>query len=114
MRLVTAITQALVAEVTTSFAHQYKTGAIVRFYIPPACGMQQLVQYVNTANPTYPITVTGLTTFTIPIDSSMFDPFSIPVLTDPTINTAALVVNVGELTLNLDSAEQNVLPYPAT
>lgn len=69
MRIITAITNASQASVTTSFAHNYITGMIVRLNIPLGYGMQQ-------ANQLYaPITVTSTTTFTIDIDSTDMDPF---------------------------------------
>lgn len=108
MRLITAITNANPAQVTTSFAHQYKTGTIVRLYIPPADGMQQANQL------TADIIVNSPTTFFINIDTTSFDTFSIPVLTDPHIDTAAQVVPIGELSATLQAAVQNVLPYQAT
>lgn len=113
-RLVTAITNALVPTVTTSFAHQYKTGLIVRFYIPTACGMQQLVRPLNFIFPVYTITVTSPTTFTIPIDTTNFDQFLIPVSTNPHIDIGAQVVPVGEDSSILTEATNNVLPYSAT
>lgn len=100
MRLVTAITQANPAVVTTSFAHQYITGTIVRLDIPSVDGMQQI------SGITYPITVTGLSTFSVPIDSTNFQAF--------TNNYYALVIPVGEQTLQFSAATNNVLPYQAT
>ena len=105
MRLITAITQAANALVTTSFAHNYETGDIVRFNIPVACGMQQINQLTGT------ITVNGATTFLVDIDTTFFDSFSIPVVapTDKT-NICAQVTPVGEVNSKLTSATQNVLP----
>jgi len=60
------------------------------------------------------ITVTGSTTFTVPIDTSSYDSFSIPMSPPPSVNTCALVVPIGEDTEFLNSAVQNVLPYSAT
>ena len=102
MRIVTAITQSNPAQITTSFAHQYASGIIVRLDIPLANGMQQLVG-TSFLPITYPITVTGITTFTIPVDSTSFQAF---------VNTECCpVVPVGELNSQLTSATQNVLPY---
>jgi hypothetical protein len=114
MRLVTAITNEVIPTVTTSFAHNYLTGTIVRFYIPRACGMQQLVVPVNYIFPAYEITVTGLTTFTIPVNTTYFDVFSIPVTSDYHIDTGAQVVPIGEDSAMLTAATENKLPYPAT
>jgi Ubiquitin-activating enzyme E1 FCCH domain len=102
MRLIAAITNSFPATVTTTFDHQYITGTIVRIDIPFADGMQELNQQ------TAPITVTGATTFTIPIDTTNFNAFSIPSV-PPYINTAAQVVPVGEISSTLDAATVNVL-----
>ena len=48
MRIVTAITNANPAVITTSFAHQYDTGLIVRFVIPLGFGMYELNQKQGT------------------------------------------------------------------
>ncbi len=103
MRLISSITNAFPAVVTTTFAHQYVNGTIVRFDIPFADGMQEL--NLQTA----PITVTGQTTFSIPIDTIRFSPFAIPVGAPPYINTAAQVIPIGEIASTLDAATVNVL-----
>jgi hypothetical protein len=100
MRIITAISQSNPAIITTSFAHQYDNGIIVRLDIPLKNGMQSI------AGITYPILVTGLTTFSVPVDSTNFQAF--------TNNACAQVVPVGELTHQLHDATRNVLPYPAT
>jgi len=74
MRLITAITQAELAEVTTSFAHGYVNNTIVRFYIPLGWGMYQINQQTGT------ITVTGATTFLVSIDTRSFEAFVAPVI----------------------------------
>lgn len=103
MRLITAITNATQAEVTTSFDHQYKTGLIVRLDIPVACGMQQ----ANTLTGT--ILVVSPSIFIIDIDTTTFDPFSIPVGVSPHVDTCAQVVPVGEVNELLKGAVQNIL-----
>ena len=102
MRLVASITNSFPAIVTTTFNHQYKNGAIVRFDIPFADGMQELNLQLA------PIAVTSPTTFTIPIDTNNFSPFSIPGGVPPYVNTAAQVVPVGEQADTLASATFNV------
>lgn len=104
MRIISAITNANPASVTTTFAHQYGTGDIVRLDVPLGFGMPQINQQIGT------ITVTSSTIFTINIDSSGFDAFSIP--SSPP--QQAQVVPVGEISANLAGATQNVLPYSAT
>ncbi len=103
MRIVAAITNSNPATVTTTFAHQYKTGTIIRLDIPPADGMQQI------NGMTFPILVTGATTFTIPVDTTNFDAFAIPGAPSPHANTCALSVPVGEVTATLLAATINVL-----
>lgn len=103
MRLISAISQAQNAEITTTFTHAYATGDIVRIVVPSQSGMTQINQQVAQ------ITVTGSTTFTIPIDTTSFDAFvSLP---DPTplARFCAHVVPVGEINANLGGATQNVL-----
>lgn len=107
MRIIDSITKSNPVTVTTTFAHQYETGEIVRIVIPPVFGMQQINQQYAA------ITVTGDTTFTMPIDSTTYDVFSVP-STSPLNKQYAQTVPVGELSLQLEGATQNVLPYGAT
>jgi hypothetical protein len=72
MRIISSVTNANPAVVTTTFNHQYSSGLIVRLNIPSGYGMQQANQLYG------PIIVTGDTTFTIDIDTSFFDPLIIP------------------------------------
>lgn len=69
MRVISSITNDYPAVVTTTFAHQYLTGLIVRLNIPKGYGMTQANQLYG------PIIVTGDSTFTIDIDTTYFDPF---------------------------------------
>lgn len=103
MRLISAITNANPAVVTTTFNHLYITGTIVRLDIPFACGMQQANQLTGAIN------VLSPTTFSISIDTTLFDIFSIPNNVSYLVNTAAQVVPVGELNSQLTAAVQNVL-----
>lgn len=105
MRLIASITQAKRAVVTTTFAHQYLDGTIVRFDIPPADGMQQINQLTGS------IVVTGSTTFTVNIDTTLFAPFAIPVSPPPYVDTCAQVVPIGEINETLKAAVQNTLPH---
>jgi hypothetical protein len=108
MRIITAITNSNPAIVTTSFAHQYKSGTIVRLDIPPADGMPQADQFFG------PIVVLSPTTFSLPLDTTNFTPFSIPVSPPSSVNTCAQAVPIGEVNEILTAAVQNVLPYGAT
>ena len=104
MRLIAAISQAKPAQVTTTFAHQYISGTMVRMDIPEIDGMQQISGLI------FPITVTGSTTFTIPIDSTNFEPFALPISPPFHIMTCAQVIPVGEINSTLAAATVNVLP----
>ncbi len=106
MRIISAISQDSQAEVTTTFAHQYQSGEIIRFVIPLGFGMQQINQMQA------PITVTGSTTFTVPIDTTRFDAFS-AASTFPDNKQYAQVVPIAEIASQLEGATQNVLPYSA-
>lgn len=106
MRLVTDITRAVNASVTTSFAHNYETGDIVRLIVPDGWGMFQANGKLGT------ITVTAPTTFTIDIDSTMFDPFVTPPNPSPEVISVAQVVPVGEVNSKLTQATRNVLGGP--
>ena len=104
MRLIAAITNTNPAVVTTTFAHGYVTGTIVRLDIPPACGMQQINQQTGA------IVVTSPTAFAINIDASLYDAFFIPVGTPPWVNICPQVVPIGEVNETLKAALQNILP----
>ncbi len=104
MRIVTAITNAAPASVTTSFDHLYLTGSIVRLDIPLGYGMQQVNQKFG------PITVTSPTTFTIDIDTTQFDAFSVA-SSYPYNEQYAQCVPMAEINSLLTSAVQNTLPH---
>ncbi len=106
MRVISAITNANPAAVTTTFNHQYITGMIVRLNIPEGFGMVQANQLYG------PIIVTGNTTFTIDIDTTNFDVFAAP-SSFPFNRQYAQVTPIGELNVTLKAATANVLPYPA-
>lgn len=103
MRIITAITNANPAVITTSFDNSYITGTIVRFDIPPGFGMGQLNQQTAT------ITVLTPTTFSVPIDTTNYDTFAVPASNEQ----YAQAVPIGEDNNILTAAVQNVLPYQA-
>lgn len=105
MRLISAITQAQNAQVTTTFAHNFQDGLIVRFTIPRADGMIQLNQQVGT------VTRINDTTFTVNIDTRTYDAFAIPGMPGAHDFTCAQVVPVGEVNSSIAQATRNVLPY---
>lgn len=98
-RVISAITQANPAAVTTSFDHDYFTGDIVRLVIPDGFGMTQANDLTGA------VTVTGDDTFTIDINTLSFDSFS-----DPNDGTVALIVPVGEVNSTIYGATRNTLP----
>ena len=103
MRIISAITNAVVPQVTTTFAHGYVDGTIIRFDIPPALGMIQLDQMFS------PIVVTGATTFTINIDTTTFAPFAIPGGLSNKINVCGLSVPLASKNDTLKPAVVNQL-----
>lgn len=107
MRIISGVTNAFPAVVTTTFAHQYGTGMIVRLNIPPGFGM------VEANGLKGEIIVTGSTTFEIDIDTTFFDVFDAP-SSYPFSYQYAQVVPVGQINELLRFATRNVLPYSAT
>jgi len=103
LSFIDAISQSTIAIVTTTTPHGYISGIIVRLVVPLACGMQQIDQYYG------PIKVTGPTTFTVDVDSTTYDVFTIPANPNPAwANIKAMVIPIGELTKMLIAAERNV------
>lgn len=103
MRIITNITNAFPAVVTTSFAHQYNTGLIVRLLLPPGFGMFQVNQMSGA------ITVIDTTSFSIDIDTRNFWVFETPV----GANQYAQCIPTGEVNSTVYLATKNVLPYRA-
>jgi len=105
MRLIAAISQSDPMVVTTTFPHQYITDTYVRLHVPTADGMPQadgLTGY---------IVVTSPISFTLPYDSTLFQPFAIPVMAPPHENICAQVIPVGGDNATLLTAVQNTLPF---
>jgi len=104
MRIIASITNAYPAVITTTFNHNYEAGMIVRIIIPQGFGMQE-------ANQAYgPINVTGATTFTMDLDTSLMDPYATPA-SYPLNYQYGQVVPVGEINELIKYATYNVLPY---
>jgi len=104
MRIISAITNANPAAITTTFDHDYTTGMIVRLIIPKGYGMLQANELSGS------ITVTADDAFTINIDTVDFDTFAAPTSL-PLSAQSAQVVPVGEVNELLSAATRNVLPY---
>lgn len=101
MRLVTAITNANPALVTTNIPHLYTSGIIARLYVPDDFGMVQANQLFA------PVTVINSTQFTIAIDTLSFDVFSNP---GTNLQKTAMVVPIGEVTSYIYAPKNNTLP----
>src|SRR5436190_11726204 len=91
MREILSITQSDPVVITTTFDgvtagnNQYRTGLIVRLYIPDGFGMAQINKQ------SAPITVLTDSTFSMPINSSNFDPFVVPTYVPGHFGTPAQV-----------------------
>ncbi len=104
MRVISSITNAKKAVITTTFNHQYTTGMIMRLNIPQGFGMPQ-------ANTKYgKIEVTSPTEFIIDLDTEFFDKFT-PPTSFPENQQYAQVTPMGEVNEMLTAATKNVLPY---
>ena len=104
MRIISAITNAYPAEITTTFNNNYVTGTVVRVFIPAGYGMIEANELFG------PITVTGPTTFIMKIDTSSFGVFAAPA-GFPNNAQYAQVVPIGEINSILTAAVVNALPY---
>ena len=102
MRLITGITNANPAVVTTSFDHDYRSGDIVRIRVPEWNGMIQIDRFVGE------ITVTATDAFSVDLDTSLYDTYVTPA-SAWYISSTAHVVPVGEINSNLGAAVQNDL-----
>lgn len=98
--VITNITNGNPAVVTTLNDHNYINGIILRLDIPPGFGMVQANQQFG------PIAVTGPTTFTIAIDTTLYDTFVTPMSS----TQQAQAVPFAEVNEILTAAVQNVLP----
>lgn len=105
MRIVQAITTANPASVTTTFDHDYITGTVVRLDIPAGFGMKQMNQKTGA------ITVTGLTTFNIDIDSTLFEALLVFASWPSRAASFPHVVAIGSENDTLKPAVVNSLPY---
>jgi len=103
MRIISSITLANPAVITTSIDHDYITGEIVRVIVPNNFGMRQINNLYGT------ITVTGDTTFSIDINTIFFDTFAAPSPL-PDAYTCAQIIPIGEISSTLAGTTKNVLP----
>lgn len=91
--IITLITNAARAVVTTQTDHGYETGMIVRIIVPRTYGMEL---FDKTS-----IVVTGATTFVTDIDTSNMDAFVDPVLYPPVAYTKAQVTPITGTEMNI-------------
>lgn len=103
MRVIAGITQAPIATVTTTVPHGYLVLTIVRLDISPTGGMQQANQQTGTI-----LSVPTPTTFTVSIDTSHYDAFTVPSVWPPPYNDSQ-VVPIGEDNSILTAAVVNAL-----
>lgn len=87
---ISEVTQGQTTVVTTSTDHGFIVGNTVTFSIPKQYGMRQLNGLKG-----YVLSTTS-DTLTVNIDSSLFDAFSTPVITLPTVIDPAQVLPVGD------------------
>jgi len=104
LRIISAITKAYPAAVTTDTDHDFISGLIVRLTFPEGYGMTQINDRIGV------VTVTAATTFTIDIDTRLSDLF-IAAPGSPYDDQSPQVIPIGEVSRLLTSATQNVLPY---
>ena len=104
MRIVTAITNGFPASITTSFAHGYASGLIIRIVVPLGFGMEEINTLFGD------IVVTSPTTFLIDIDTTYFNTFVVPT-NPPASLQSAQCIPFGEINSTVYLATVNVLPY---
>ena len=117
MRLILSITRGYPTVITTTNRseiiggilvsipadHEYVSGLVVRIHIPKPCGMQELDGFAGE------ITVIDNTSFSLNVDSTSFDVFTVPVVTFPVwADTCAQVVPIAENSSMLTEAVHNV------
>lgn len=110
IRDIISITRSNIAVITTSFAHGYESLWYIRLIIPQGFGMTILNKKK------FLIQVISQTQFTIPIDSSDFDPFVIPPYgvypLSPRYGTPAQAVPIGEYATVLSGSFRNKFERP--
>ena len=112
MRCILSITNSFPVVITTTYdgvnpgEHGYHQHAIMRLYIPRGWGMQPLNHFKGV------ICVTSPTTFTMDIDTTLFDPLVMPTVQPTLWATPPQVVPVGRVSQLYKYSTNNVLPYP--
>lgn len=101
--IITGISQAVSAVVTTSVPHGYQVGAIVRLLVPQNFGMSQANGQLVTIT-----AVPSANTFTTNLNTLAFTAFAFPAQAPAFAATFAQVTPVGELTGTFASSEANL------
>jgi hypothetical protein len=101
MRLVTGISKAKNAVITTNIDHDYRTGLIIRIYVPNYYGMFQI-------NGMYgPVTALTNDTFSVEIDTTTYDSFLAPA-SPADYRQTALCIPIGNISDSYNLAVKNV------
>lgn len=90
----------------TAAANDYIDGLIARIVVPPYFGMQQINGMKGI------ITIIDPTSFSITIDTTSFDPFSIPTQHPANLLNAAQVNAFGEVASQVTGSFTNVFQQP--
>ncbi len=101
-RIITGISQAASAVVTTAVPHGYSLGAIVRLVVPANFGMTQANGLLATIT-----AIPSATTFTVNVDTSGFAAFAFPQQAPAFSSSYAQSIPVGELSSTFASAMRN-------
>lgn len=102
-RIITGISQAASAVVTTAVAHGYQLGAIVRLLVPANFGMTQANGLLATIT-----AIPSVNSFTVNVDTSGFTAFAFPQQAPAFASSFAQSIPVGELSSTFASSEQNL------
>ena len=103
-KIINNITQANPAVITTTTNHGYLTGLFVRIVFPYTGSMEQLNGNI------YEITVLNNTDFSIPVNSTKFDPFNTAPLWLFTPIQEAQTIPVAEINSSISQATNNIGP----
>jgi hypothetical protein len=102
VNLITAITNANPAQVTTQTVNNYVNQMVVKLYVPPACGMDGVSGLQGA------ITVVDPYNFLIDIDTTMFTAFAIPGSPNPRADICAQTIPVGDVSNTFQGVVHNL------
>lgn len=104
VRNITSITQANPAVVTTSTNHGYSAGLYVRIVIPYPGSMPQIADQI------FLITITGANTFSVPVDSTGFDAFTLAPILYGQREQQAQSIPIAEINSTFSNCVANIGP----